>query len=567
LSEVVYTFRAVSDFRDLVDPVDLVDLVDPFDERFVDESCVPVEDLPDWPEDDAGPGGGPIAALIGWARVDPRELDANGLVEYAVAWSRVMNQAAGEIAQAVVEFHDRIGDNETLGPIRLTAAEFGVALRLGSGAADQLVHTAVALSRRLPSTLAAVTAGDVSWAKAVTLAERAAVLAPENARRVEELVLPKAPDRTPVQHADAVRRAVDRIDPAGAAERRRRAEKDIALVRAHVGDGMGELFARLPSEQLETVWTAADAWARRAKAAGAPGTLDRLRVQALVRWAESFLTHGDPTTCDTLCDVVPARSTGGPPSDASPPDATPSGATRSGPTPPSRHGRPVAVRAIWDLRSFLGLADEPGELADSGASLSAETMRELVTHGARLRRLVVDPATGELLDLSAAVDLPATRPDSRHRAPVELQVVIPIDVWRGLAHGTEPELATALDAAPPAVRELLTTPLRAPELDGAPRAYPAPAALADFIATRDRHPTNPCAGRSAAHAADLDHTVPVDAGGATVRDNLASVTRRWHRLRTLGGWTVERIGRGWRWTSIRTGRTITTAPHDYRLGP
>jgi hypothetical protein len=556
---------------------DVIDLAEPLDERFVGESCLAVEDLPDWPDDYDAFVTAQIAAahmpaaeevvagevvshlerstvdqamLCRLAGVDPLDLDDDGLVGYAVAWSRVMSHAAGEIARAVVGYHDRVSRDETLGATRLTAAEFGVALRLGAGAADQLVHTSLALSRRLPATFAAVSSGDVSWAKAVALAERTVILTPEKARQVEDVVLPRAAERTPARHADAVRRAVDRIDPDGAAARRRRAEKDIALVRAHVGDGMGELFARLPSEQLDTVWTAADAWARRAKAAATPGTLDQLRVQALVRWAESFLTHGDSSGCDVGCDV----------------GCDPSVQVAGGSDPPTRHGRPVKVRAIWDLHSLLGLADRPGELADSGATLTASTMRGLVDSGATVRRLLIDDVTGELLDLTPdAYPMPVT--DGRaHRAPVELHVTIGHAAWRHIQSDPASPVAAAIAAAPAAVRSMLAAPVTAPDLDSTPCAYPPPAHLADFVATRDRHPTNPCAGRSAAHAADLDHTVPVSAGGKTVRDNLTSLTRRWHRLRTLGGWTVERIGRQWRWTS-RTGRTITTAPHDYRLGP
>ena len=68
----------------------------------------------------------------------------------------------------------------------------------------------------------------------------------------------------------------------------------------------------MTSEQVDTVWTGADAWARRAKAAGDPHTLDQLRVAALINWAESFLTHGDPTHCDTHCRRTDSETVGSP---------------------------------------------------------------------------------------------------------------------------------------------------------------------------------------------------------------------------------------------------------------
>lgn len=586
------------------------EFVDPRDaQRFVDASSWSELDWPAWTEADEAaltavlvaadpalavePAAAEVVAvaetapldraLLGrLAGVDVDELDDTGLVSFAVAWTRVSNHAAAQVARAVVRFRSRIDPGEALSASTLTSAEFGIALGLGAGGADRLVATSAALAARLPDTLAALDGGEVSWAKATVLAERTASLTPELARRVEESVLPAAGSRTPARHAEAVRRAVDRIDPDGAAERRRRAACDIALIRTHVGDGMGELFARLPSEDLDAVWTGADAWARRAKAAGDARTLDQLRVAALVRWATSFLSHGDSTVCDDVCEslIAPAvvgdsagghEDSNGGGSSARNDDSTGShdraGTVADGvpvTRPPTRHGRPVAVRVLWDLPSVLGLAEHPGELADSNAMLSAETVRAMVADGVELRRLLFDEATGELVDLTTrSFSLPPTT-RAAHRAPVELHILMSTSDWHAVQAGDDPRMAAAVEAGPSAIRAMLAAPLTAAELEHKPDAYPAPAALADFVATRDRHPANPGAGLSAAHASDLDHVVSARNGGKTVRDNLATATRRWHRLRTLGGWTVRRVGRGWQWTSP-VGRTTTTRPYDYRL--
>jgi len=559
----------------------LSEVGEPGDERTVDAPLRPGSDWPAWSEADEAElaaaliAGDPLRcaqpspaqvvsaaehaplepALIGrLAHVDLEELDDAGLVSFAVGWTRVANHAAAQVARAVALFHARVDPGEVLGPSALTSAEFAVALGLGSGGADRLVATATALAKRLPDTLAAVDRGEVSWQKATVLAERTAGLSPAHTRAVEAAVLPGAPGRTPARHAEAVRRAVDRIDPAGLAERRRRAERDIALIRTHVGDGMGELFARLPSEDLDTVWLGADAWARRAKSSGDARTLDQLRVAALVKWATSFLAHGDSDVCDERCHGDEESTAGH------------EGGTAAGSTDrrPTRHGRPVRVRVLWDLRSLLGLADKPGELADSGAILDADTLRAMIAEGVGVRRLLVDATTGELLDLTAPRHVSPPVDEGSHPNRFELQIVMSTEELAALSDSTDPDLAAAVRAAPPVVREMLTSPVTATELDGTPDAYPAPVALADFVATRDRHPTNPCAGLSSAHSSDLDHVQPVRAGGDTVRDNLTTPTRRWHRLRTLGGWTVRRVGRGWLWTSP-LGRTATTSPYDYRL--
>lgn len=471
------------------------------------------------------------ALLAALACVDVSELDDVGLVSAAVAWTRVRNLADGQVAAAVAALCNRTGDVGPLSSHRLVAAEIGMALGLGTGGADRLVATAVELSERLPATLAAVRGGSVSWQKASALAEHTRVLDQATATALEARVLPHAASRTPALHAAAVRRAADRLDPAGLDERRRRAEATVALVRTHLGDGMGELFASLPSEDLDTIYLGADTYARRCKAAGDTRSLESLRVAALVQWASAFLGYGDPTATE-------------PPDDEST-------------APPSRHGRVARVRILTSLPTLLGLADTPGELADSGAVLPASTVRSIAARGVVLRRLLVDDETGELLDLTTdGYQMPAADGIGR---PVchELAIVVRRTEW--------PALRQQLTDTPHAVRALLDAPLTADELDATPDAYPAPIRLADFVTTRARHPSNPCAGVTAASAGDLDHIDPVAKGGRTSRDNLHPPTRRWHVMTTRTAWQVERLGDGrLLWTSP-LGRTTITRPHDYRL--
>ncbi|HET7312245.1 MAG TPA: hypothetical protein VFJ17_13070 [Mycobacteriales bacterium] len=103
-------------------------------------------------------------------------------------------------------------------------------------------------------------------------------------------------------------------------------------------------------------------------------------------------------------------------------------------------------------------------------------------------------------------------------------------------------------------------------LDTQPEAEQPSAALAEFLAVRDRHPSNPTAAPTAAAAGDLDHITPRSAGGPTTRANLHTPSRRWHRLRTLGGWLLRRDADGSvSWISPQR-RAYRTVPHNY-LGP
>src|SRR4051794_6732928 len=203
-----------------------------YDDGWQDEDCpLPPVDLPD---------------------DDPEPID---FIDEAQRAARYRNVMDGQLALAVLH---ELRTTTTVGLIRprdLVAAEIGPALGIGSRTATDLVDLCVALHTRLPATLRAVCAGDLSWYKATKLAELTAPLTIDQARRVEEMVLAKAPERTPARHADAVRRAVAEVDPDGAAARRRQAQRDLRLIRHHYGDGMGDLFARMASEQLDTVWT------------------------------------------------------------------------------------------------------------------------------------------------------------------------------------------------------------------------------------------------------------------------------------------------------------------------
>ena len=132
------------------------------------------------------------------------------------------------------------------------------------------------------------------------------------------------------------------------------------------------------------------------------------------------------------------------------------------------------------------------------------------------------------------------------------------------------EQRAALDTRDPApanaLADLLDYPVPADDLDRDPHAESPSPALAQWVDLRDRHPVNPTAGPSPAAGGDSDHTIAKRDGGPTIRDNLASLIRRWHLAKTHTRWTNRRDGGGWQWTSP-LGRTSTTSPHDYRLGP
>ena len=232
--------------------------------------------------------------------IDPATLDEDLAIGYTIAADRVANRWHGKRALAAARATVLSPDGLEVPRELHAAGQLGAALGLGRNTADQLV-TASAELDRLPAVRDAALAGNLTWRKTSSLATATLALTDEQANQVAEKVLPNAWAQPVGRFDAAVRKAVDLVDPDGIDARTTVRKNVIRLVKHHYGDGMGQLFADLPSEKLETIWLGADRWARRRKNDGDPRSLDELRVDALACWAASFLSHGDPSYCDRYC--------------------------------------------------------------------------------------------------------------------------------------------------------------------------------------------------------------------------------------------------------------------------
>jgi hypothetical protein len=114
-------------------------------------------------------------------------------------------------------------------------------------------------------------------------------------------------------------------------------------------------------------------------------------------------------------------------------------------------------------------------------------------------------------------------------------------------------------------RRLLTDPIGG-LLEVSPQRYRPSRRLADFVVDRDVTCRFPGCRRPAAFfGTDLDHTTPFPVG-ATVAENLASLCRSHHLLKTHSEWKVEQGKRGSLTWTTPSGRVFRTFPHDYRSG-
>jgi hypothetical protein len=182
---------------------------------------------------------------------------------------------------------------------------------------------------------------------------------------LQRRVLPTARRSTVARTRQAARRAVMLIDAEG---ERRRQEQARCTRNVHVSDdldGLSTLVARLASQDAHAVMAIVNALA---------GGDDHPELTVGERRAEA------------LAALVLARGMGS----------------------RSADGTALRVQArvdvVVDLPTLLGLADHPGELAGGGTAVpvSVDGIREILADpriDVSLRRLVVDPLSGHLLDV------------------------------------------------------------------------------------------------------------------------------------------------------------------------
>jgi len=152
-------------------------------------------------------------------------------------------------------------------------------------------------------------------------------------------------------------------------------------------------------------------------------------------------------------------------------------------------------------------------------------------------------------------------------APTQVHVTVPWTVLAGLSDDPaeltgygpiDADTARTLAARDAVWRRILTDPATGTVGDVGTTSYHPPAALQEFIRTRDRTCRFPGCRRSARRA-DLDHTIP-HPDGPSAKHNLAALCRPHHRLKTHTRWRVEQHDDGHlEWTSP-TGLTHTTDP-------
>ncbi|MFC4086492.1 HNH endonuclease signature motif containing protein [Amycolatopsis samaneae] len=238
---------------------------------------------------------------------------------------------------------------------RSTHAEVALALCHTEKHAGKVTAAAQALTTRLPRTLELMERGQLDLYRAMKVVEATTWLSDEKAREVDEVLAPRLPGK----HATQVRRAAYyaalKADPEGGARHAEQRRSERRLVLRHREAGTANLvLEKAPAEKAAAAYARIDRAARALKTRDDPRTLDQLRT-------------------DVAVDLLLGGHRSGPPR--------------------------AEVFLYLDMATFLRLNDNPAELAGHGA-IPAELARRIVEGpDTVLRRILTDPASGQVLDL------------------------------------------------------------------------------------------------------------------------------------------------------------------------
>lgn len=377
---------------------------------------------------------------------------------------------------------------------------------LGTATAD--LHQAQHLLGSLPRTWQALVDGWLRVGPALVIMKETLLLDAALCGRVEQEVLPDAEGRTAASMQRLVRRVIARLRDAAEAEKSRQD----AFARREVTtqpqpDGMATVWAEMTAEDAHHFMAALCQLGARA-AGGDDKRTARQReadvLAALPQLALSALLSGE---------------------DASGPEGDVAAQFRAALAAAGfRLGgrvRPIQAIILVPGPTATGESQAPAELVGYGPITAGHAQTLLAD--AELRRAVLDPLTGRITALDEQVRRPAP--------------------------GQE---ATEL-------RRLLQEPLPDPP-SAEPRHDPSPH-LSRLVQLRDLTCIGPGTSRSSDRS-DLEHLIPWPHGPTGV-DNLAPVSRFWHRAKQAG-WRYRRSQDGTTtWTS-RLGRRYRVPADRWR---
>ncbi len=289
------------------------------------------------------------------ARLDPRGLSGGQRVDLLAGLEEQKNWIESVQARVLAEIENADSTKQGLGQ-EVVSLVLKVPLR----GAQARLKAARSLVRELPITLGLLEQGQISGRHAEVIAEASWRLDPDVVGQFETRVCRRADSQTVPQLKQSIRRAELAIDPVTGEQRHQRALADRKVGFQPCDDGMVQLPVLVGAVEGQLIYTRLTAAATLLPAHD-PRTMDQKRADLLVDAVLSGLPH------DALPDM---------------------------------QGRKPSIHVVVSADTLLSLDDQPAHLTGYGP-ITAETARQLAAdQSGTWRRLLTDPDTGQLLDIS-----------------------------------------------------------------------------------------------------------------------------------------------------------------------
>jgi hypothetical protein len=430
-------------------------------------------------------------------------------------------------------------------------------------AAAQMDYSSTVTSR-LPATFAALHEGTIHPVHVRIIEDETRFLSAEDAAKADAVLAGVAGSLTFGKLRSAAHRLVLELDPESAERRKESAKQDAHVRRFREDSGNAGMVAReLPPDEVLASWQHVEQRALDLRAAGVPGTLEELRVQAyldLLQERDSRLVPADPG--DTAEPGGPQEDGSGPGGGSGPSGGGPGG------------GGGAADNGPADGAGGNGRARRSGQ--DAGPSLAA-LVNITVPWSATTGQpgTLADVAGFGLVDAADTRDLlAAAARDPRTRWCVTMLHPDGTAAAHGCAAGRHPPPPgpTPGPDPPPGMGpqdwidrlHITMTPIARGTCshDHAEPGYRPSRKLQHLVKVRNTRCTAPGCGRPAGRC-DLDHTIAWEQGGLTCECDLAPLCRHHHRCKQAQGWRLAQPEPGVLVWHTPAGRTYVTRPTQY----
>jgi len=466
-----------------------------------------------------------IETLTQLVEIHPYELSPSGRIDYLAALEKQNGWLQSVMQTAFVAIADDQRESLEYGESGVDdeeREEIAAALRLSPATAQAKMDTARILVNELPATCAALASGEISVAHATVIARESAPLLRggidrEVMAQIEKSAIANAEFHTPAQVANKIRTAVSRALPTECEESFARAHELRKVSCYPERDGMATVIALLSAPDAQSVLIAIERHLQRK---------DREALQS------------SSSRTSTSSQTSPVNQN---------PTATQNSVSRGN-----------------DLANSAEIAN-PWKVDNRRADAFVEIINEFLTSDLLDQTATDQTATDQTATDQTATDQTATdhadltnrnlskqkQIKNLNRRPVTINVTIDLPTLLNMAenpgqlsgYGPIPASLARELAADGNWKRFITDPTSGELLDLGRKSYRPSQHLVDFLIARDRTCRFPGC-RYPAHRSDIDHVTPWDDGGKTTPENLGSLCRRHHRLKTHGGWKVTSASDG-----------------------